>query len=370
MKRIHLFPSLGIALWLVASLPELRGQAANNNPTGPTGQFNGNVTTAGSYDPYTGNMTRAVTDLVVAGAVGEYGLSYSRTWNSRADLNGWRHSFSWSIQPVNRLPAGEPIPYTVSFPDGRVETFGPPSLGGAWRAAPGTRERFKPLLGNLCYLLLPDGGRVEFSAIGTSETECGPPFGCTTYYSYSFTVQAIIDPYGLRTTYTRNPDGTLRIKEPAGRWIQLAFTPAGDVDSVQASDGRVVDYIYTTQTPGTVPYTLLTSVQYPPNVSGGARPVATYTYVQPNVGSANGRPILKTCDDPMYAGPMKTIFYTYASGNNPNGTPAVYGQILSEKRSAADPVPVSKLTMDTASNGPRPAPTGRHGLSSTTIAGC
>jgi hypothetical protein len=45
-------------------------QAGNDNPTGVAGMFNGNVTTAGSYDPYTGNTTRGpITDLAVAGGL-------------------------------------------------------------------------------------------------------------------------------------------------------------------------------------------------------------------------------------------------------------------------------------------------------------
>ncbi len=111
MKIANLLPCLAITLWLAASAPEARGQAANDNPTGPAGWFNGNITSAGSYDPLTGSMARTVTDLTIAGAVGEYGLSYSRTWNSRADLGGWRHSYKWAIQEVIDLPAGYPVPY-------------------------------------------------------------------------------------------------------------------------------------------------------------------------------------------------------------------------------------------------------------------
>jgi len=68
------------ALTLVTTA--LRAQVGNDNPTGPSGQFNGNITTGCSYDPYTGNATRTITDIVVAGAVGDYGLSFSRTSNS------------------------------------------------------------------------------------------------------------------------------------------------------------------------------------------------------------------------------------------------------------------------------------------------
>src|ERR1017187_6938179 len=97
----------------------------NDNPTGPAGQFNGEVTTGCPYDPYTGNATRTVTDLTVAGAVGKYGLSYARTWNSR---NGyWANSFSWSIANVYK-PVNQAMHWTVFFPDGRVETFTAPNL--------------------------------------------------------------------------------------------------------------------------------------------------------------------------------------------------------------------------------------------------
>src|SRR5438477_3532024 len=83
----------------------LRGQVGNDNPTGPSGIFNGNITTGCSYDSYTGNAMRTVTDITVAGAVGTYGLSLSRISNSRTPslLNGfgegggWRHSYQWSV---------------------------------------------------------------------------------------------------------------------------------------------------------------------------------------------------------------------------------------------------------------------------------
>lgn len=336
------FGLLASLLWL-SSAPHLRAQAGNNNPTGPTGQFNGNVTTAGSYDPYTGGATRSLTDLAIAGTVSQYGLGYTRTWNSRGG-NTWRHSFEWSVADVVDLRAGQPIPYTVSFPDGREETFGPPSLGGAWRAGTGTRERFKPLANNLCYLLLPDGGKVEFSAISSSWTEC-ETLPCVTYYSYSFKTEAIIDPYGQRISYSYNPDGTVyRLTEPAGRYLQFGYS-GGRLASVTGSDGRTVTYTYTTApVPGaTTPYTLLTSVRY----FGDSTLDATYTYEKPNVGSVNGAPLLKTCRDPMYAGPMKNISYTYATANNPNGTPPVYGQILSEKNLTTGQA-VSTLTINTA----------------------
>src|SRR5437762_8815380 len=83
-----------------------RAQVGNENPTGPAGIFNGNVTTGCSYDPLTGNAVRSVTDMVVAGGVGTYPLAFSRAANSRSQTwqdfqfgaaGSWQHSYSWSI---------------------------------------------------------------------------------------------------------------------------------------------------------------------------------------------------------------------------------------------------------------------------------
>lgn len=48
-------------------------EQGDDNPTGVSGVFNGNVG-GGSYDPYTGNAKRTVDDLVVPGCVGSYPL--------------------------------------------------------------------------------------------------------------------------------------------------------------------------------------------------------------------------------------------------------------------------------------------------------
>ena len=41
------------------------GWRGADNALGPTGEYNGSITTAGSYDPYTGNAKRFVDDLTV-----------------------------------------------------------------------------------------------------------------------------------------------------------------------------------------------------------------------------------------------------------------------------------------------------------------
>lgn len=323
MKNLSI--SLILFLGILLGASQLQGQVGNNNPTGPTGDFNGEITTGGSYDPYTGNAKRTITDIDVAGAMGKYGLSYSRTWNSRG--HRWSGSYEWSIDSLDFVPTTQTVlNYTVRFPDGRVYTFTGTTGGAIVGGAAGMKERFKPInagLPRLGYLILPDGGKIEF--LCTRTTNSDPELRPSTWYTYDFDVQAIIDPYGQRTTYTYNADGTTTITEPAGRWIKLYS------DHIVASDGRSVYYKTQTQTfpPGIVPYGVTTQVLYYGNATS-APYTANYTYQGPNVGDVNGVPLLKTADDPMYPGPMKRIGYVYKTGTNADGTAAVYGQIFSE----------------------------------------
>lgn len=150
---------------MVGVASHLYGQATDN-PTGPAGQFNGNIFTGGSYDPYTGNAMRSVTDIVVAGAVGEYPLALTRTANSRQfggryfGIGGWRHSYDWMLSDSVESLSLQPAFYDVSFPDGRTETFGV-AVGDPYFRAGSTVERFiqLDLSTLLAYLVLPDGGK-------------------------------------------------------------------------------------------------------------------------------------------------------------------------------------------------------------------
>jgi hypothetical protein len=154
--------------------------------------------------------------------------------------------------------------------------------------------------------VLTDGGKVEFLATQYSEYD-GELHQWT--YWYTYVAQAIIDPYGLRTNLTYNADGSLyEIKEPAQRWIHLFYVTIAStnervIDYITASDGRTVDYSYGWMafSPGTTVYAYLGNVTY----YNDATVKAFYSYQAPNVGSANGAPLLATADDPMYASAMK-----------------------------------------------------------------
>lgn len=269
--------------------------------------FNGNITTGCSYDPYTGNATRTVTDIVVSGAVGEYPLAFSRTYNSRnagaglwfGGAGGWHHNYEWSLEDsvVRTTPNVQPTSYTVDFPDGRSERFVFSSSDpGYFRPLAGIGDRFQPLNASLlAYLVFPDGGKVEFKATQKQyQDPCCPDGGCgmCTYYYYSFVAQAIIDPYGLKTTLTYNIDTSLqKITEPAGRTLTLTYGVVGQkvISTVTSSDGRAVNYYYIQSTfpPNTSPATALDHVIYYSTSTW----TAYYTYQGPN----GPYPMLRRC---------------------------------------------------------------------------
>jgi RHS repeat-associated protein len=319
-----------------------RAQVGDNNPTGPAGQFNGNVNTACSYDPYTANATRSITDLVVSGSVGSYPLAFTRTMTSRyiagfplgfGQAGNWRCSCQWSVRPISYGSTNSgtlPSSYTVDYPDGRMVIFHPGRNNDPdFEGLKGVRDRFEPVSNGNCYLRLPDGGKIRFRAYESIDN-VGPDGSREYVISWTFAVTAIIDPYGQTTTVSYPSDGSVVITEPAGRMLKIFSKPgpAGDtvIDRVEewmtsSLKGRTVTYNYL-QYSGTN-YSALTGVSYPDGTS------ASYTYQNSdNTSSNNGstRLLIKTCVDPMYAGPMWKIAYTFV----PSSSSLVYGQLQSE----------------------------------------
>ena len=336
---------LKIAICFAIILPvSLYGQMGNDNPTGISGIYNGNVTTAGSYDPYTGNATRSVTDLVVPGAVGGYPLAFTRTMNTRytpgvgtlefGQAGTWRHNYQWSIDPISFTGWAAynwmPPSYSVNYPDGRRVQFA--HYQGSdpyYRGLPGVSDRFQQLgdpTGGDVYLLLSDGSKVWFRTDVLRE----PAYdGGPIVSNFTFTFMGLIDPYGQTTTISYGPN-SMTVQEPAGRTLTLYYVSTswnGDtvIDSVVASDGRSVKYNYGgTQPAGATMYTYLGNVQYLDN-SGASYAQAIYAYQQSNI-DPDGRPLIYWAIDPMYAGPMWAINYSFVPGSSGG----VYGQIQSE----------------------------------------
>jgi RHS repeat-associated protein len=341
-----------LLLLVLSSARTLQAQVGNNNPGGPAGIFNGD---AGGrpVDPYTGNGTTSIVDLSIAAGVGDYGsLTLVRTANSRSIVSnnpfgapgGWNHSYNWILSSnVSTTANFHPTWYRVDFPDGRSEVFQSVTWdtsayrmrvsGGTASSSAGVRERLVQLNLStlLASLLVPDGGKVEFTAAQHSVLYNG-----TRYYYYQYKATAIIDPYGVRTSLTYDGQGRLStVAQPqaTGRSLQFYYRPNNSLlidhvtEVINGVNRRTVQYNYSNISPGGTTYLALTSVTY----YGQAQWTASYKYRAPNMAPTSGVPLLWTCDEPIYSGPMKRIAYIYQTANNADATTPVYGQVYQEK---------------------------------------
>jgi RHS repeat-associated protein len=300
--------------------PALSVEQGDDNPTGVAGIFNGQITTAGNYDPYTGNAMRVVDDIVVPGSVGAYPLKWTRYFDSHVTFQDnyiggqWRCSYSSYMSFVSGYactPDGREYLVNDSSKYGREEYFDSP-----YPYTTGT-------------LHLGDGGKVVYNGA----------------YNRGIPVQ-IIDPHGQITTLSWTGNRLDRVTEPGGRYLQITWDSTNSYGtSVQAFDGiaghttptQWVNYTWTTQTltmpDGSHPnsFKVLTRADY----SDGS--YATYTYIEGSYpirlctspfGTVYGYvPLLATADDARYNGPMRQIAYQYNDG----GSAGNKTRILSEK---------------------------------------
>jgi RHS repeat-associated protein len=350
----------------------------DDNPTGVSGEFNGNVTTGCYYDPYTGNATRAITDINVPGAVGMYPLAFVRSMKSRVETTpglvypfgiagAWRHSYQWEIKPQDFFFYGEPcdvsippLDYVVTYPDGRKVTFIPDGTHPNRPDRAGIAERFIPLTGSeedgsyTAWLVLSSGGMVKFRATlyPPPPNQCVPQL---THFFVTFTLAGIRDPFGHETTITHSTSGNADIiTEPAGRNLTIwhvGYQGSDVIDRVEERAtpdgpvGRTVKYNYDLFSNGAV---ILDNVVYytDPTLTTNYG-TAHYTYQFSNAPATTPpRPLLiYKCDDPMYSGPMSKIAYEFL----PNGA---HGFLKSERYLDAQNVvgpPVSTLAIIDAS---------------------
>ena len=137
------------ALLLLFAIANLGAQGTpaptpEENPTGNSGALKSQIQTGGSYDAHSGNATRVVNDLHVPGALGGYGLDFTRYWNSTHNdyddpnaewpldfgMSGWSHSWHWRAEYVayteQAVDGGETLFFTaiiITFPDGHTTKF-------------------------------------------------------------------------------------------------------------------------------------------------------------------------------------------------------------------------------------------------------
>ncbi len=307
----------------------------HQDPTGNTGALKAQVDTGCGYDARTGNGTRSVTDLKVPGALGDYGLDFTRYWNSLPagdsptmpaampfwdfGVSGWTHSWGWTALEEHHYPEELPgsnndnnlwiTSITITFPDGHTTTYKITRLGhGQWPIANGDprhgppylpHERDWPMAGagvhdHLCGMA-PDGSTFWLHrADGSSVLFGGGPDGYVAYEIY--------DPHGFKTTLEYNENWQLtKVSQEGGRWLTLTWG--------YAINGGVAAVISRVETGG---YAAGQAVNYHYAVAGAYLTLARVEYTEGDDAFYTYQgPRLTVASDPRFAGPMKRIRYTY-----------------------------------------------------------
>ncbi|MEY2494243.1 MAG: hypothetical protein QOJ45_735, partial [Verrucomicrobiota bacterium] len=345
-KRLTLFFATVCLLGLrMGSLPAQTPAATPDaNPEGNTGALKAQVTTGGSYDAHSGNATRSVNDLHVPGALGVYGLDFTRYWNSIPNdhdnsfaalpisfgASGWSHSWEWHAQEEDYSENIDPMDdqseqifttaITITFPDGHANRYkitrsnrahgypphvappdprcGPPYSvpeQNAFLASGPLYDYLSDMAadGSAFWLYRADGGAVRFEG------------GSGYYYATE-----VFDPHGLRTELRYDANSHLyQVVQDGGRWLTITWN-SGVITRVETggyAGSQGVDYGYATQ-PGNLG--TLSTVTYPE----GAQAVYTYANCYgdyPCNSNDSAFPMLKVAYDPHYAGAMTRIRYAY-----------------------------------------------------------
>jgi RHS repeat-associated protein len=344
------------ALHTTAMLGQTPAATPNENPEGNTGALKGQVTTGASYDAHSGNGTRVVTDLHLPGALGVYGLDFTRYWNSlRNDTenayavtspafgaSGWSHSWEWHVQEEDYSENIDPMDdqseeifttaITITFPDGHANRYKITRSNRGHPPAPPDPRRGPPytvpeqngflasgtvydLLGDMAadgsefWLYLADGGAVHFIN------------GPSNYYATT-----VFDSHGLQTDLQYNGNGDLEhITQEGGRSLNISWgyrlgwsrevithVESGGPAGVQSVN---YDYALLPHPQDNSQSLVLTTVSYPDD-RGPNQPVSTtYSYQDYNGDPTQGYyftgPRLLVADDKRFAGPMHTIRYGY-----------------------------------------------------------
>jgi hypothetical protein len=312
--------TLAFALLLALGLETALAQ--DENPTGNTEALKEKIETGCGYTPHSGNGSRSVTDLKMPGALGVYGLDFTRYWNSIPNFHdsewavyptefgfsGWSHSWKWhavyaeecAVQTDPNDEVGEELykmSITITFPDGHAlkkniiranhpippwggapadPRCGPPytqsEINAGWAGGASGDHNY---MGNMApdgsnfWLYTDDGGAVHF--VGNT---------------WDYRATEVFDRYGFRTDLSYDETGRLtRVQQEGGeRWLTITWK---DVMSKDANSqfyvvGRVIESVETGGSAASqkvtyqyklpypyAPYVTLASVTYPDDPAPG-----------------------------------------------------------------------------------------------------
>jgi len=162
------------------------------------------------FNPFSGSVSRKITDLRLAHTVGKHRLSFDRIFASRyrpypydglegtsplGDGGNWRHSYHWNVMDAGTNDAGRPI-IRILYPDGRYGNFDKDKDTSTFMTfLATTHERVLPD-GTNYWLIMTDGTRHHF----TSWEE-----GTDTL----FRMEGFSDPWSNKYDYVYGADGAL-----------------------------------------------------------------------------------------------------------------------------------------------------------------
>ena len=277
------------------------------------------LTSGGFPNIHTGNVAFSTQDIVVAGAVGEYGLSFERYASSRSSQmqnmfglgHNWTHG--WQFEMVDAGPDGDGRKViSVRHPFGKVNRF-TETTEGKWWSTPNVRDRVISD-GDTFTLLIRGGWQAYFVRNHTVKGDV-------------FLFQEAIDSSGNSYKLSYAADNTLQVTAPAGRWLRIEhellsppnmapnIAPFKVISRVVASDGQTVTYRYIF--PTGADYPVLSGVTYPDGNT------ATYVYAEQR---EHTRLLLKQADDPRADSLLRGRMFSYRDEAN-----AALGQIFEVK---------------------------------------
>ncbi|WP_172623228.1 RHS repeat protein [Flavisolibacter ginsenosidimutans] len=205
------------------------------------------------FDPYNGNVTRAMRDLEIWGAVGEIPMVMTRHYNSRDIPRSWQPAFNYLLFDAGTNSSGQ-AKIDLHYPDDDATTTFTQSTSDPtkWLPLPGVDSRLFQY-GNDFYLQLANGHRYRFEKV---------VIGTATH----FFLRELRDQFqNVYTVTYDNINYKKRITEPAGRYLEITFSPRTQIsDPLQAitSDGRSLHYNYDTVSDGLLQHIRLRSAAY------------------------------------------------------------------------------------------------------------
>jgi len=264
----------------------------------------------GLVDPYTGNLSFETRDISLAGAVGRYGLSWSRVATSREsghDLffgqgHNWVHNWQWDLEIAGE---GASAVATIREPSGAAYQF-IQDANNEWKAVSPAVSHKLGVGGEGFVLRLLNGTQVRFAP----SQEAG-----------AFFATEVSDAQSNVWTLSYEEEGVLsQVTEPAGRTLSINYEalslPTSDanfvvITQVTGSDGQKVTYHY--EFPANVDYPVLSAVTYPDSTE------ASYTYAAPR---PEDRPLLVSATDPHADRIIRGRLFVYRTEGD-----AAFGQL-------------------------------------------